>query len=66
MLPRVLATTRFITSGSAPVGALLAGALATAFGVRAALFVVAGLGLATPLSTWMSHELRRRVNLEDE
>jgi predicted MFS family arabinose efflux permease len=66
LLPRVLATTRFVTSGGAPLGALLAGGLATAFGVRAALVVVAALGLATPLSTWTSRELRRRINLEDQ
>jgi predicted MFS family arabinose efflux permease len=66
LLPRVLATTRFVTSGSAPLGALLAGGLATAFGVRVALVVVAAVGLATPLSTWTSRELRRRVNLEDQ
>ncbi|HEX9625160.1 MAG TPA: MFS transporter [Streptosporangiaceae bacterium] len=40
MLGRTTASQRFVTFGSAPLGALLAGALSTAFGVRQALWVL--------------------------
>jgi hypothetical protein len=36
------------------------------FGVRAALFVIAALGVGAPLSACASPELRRRINLEDD
>jgi MFS family permease len=65
MLPRVLAMTHFVSWGTAPVGALIAGGLASAFGVRAALFAVAAVALGAPLSVWTSHEIRRSANLED-
>lgn len=66
MLPRVLAFTHVVSWGGAPVGALVAGGLASAFGVRSALFVVAVLGLSAPLSVWAAGEMRHRINLEDE
>lgn len=66
MLPRVLAITHVASWGGAPFGALLAGALATVFGVRGALFVIAALGVGAPLSACASPELRRRINLEDD
>lgn len=40
ILGRVVASQRFIAVGSAPAGALLAGALATAIGVRPALWIL--------------------------
>jgi hypothetical protein len=40
MLGRVVASQRFVVYGSAPVGALLAGALATAISVRPALWIL--------------------------
>jgi MFS family permease len=66
MLPRVLAITRFLTSGFAPLGALLAGGLATAFGVRSALVLIAVLGSGIPLSVWTNRELRNRHDLDDQ
>jgi MFS family permease len=65
MLPRVLATTLMVSWGGAPLGALMAGGLATAFSVRFALVVIAVLGMGSPLSVWRSGEIRRRTNLED-
>jgi hypothetical protein len=65
MLPRVLAMTHVVSWGSAPIGALIAGALASAFGVRNALFVVAAVGTGAPLSVWTSDAVRRSANLED-
>ena len=66
MLPRVLAITQVVSRGSSPFGALVAGGLATVFGVHAALFVIAAFGVGVPLSAWATPELRRRINLEDE
>jgi hypothetical protein len=66
MLPRVLAITQVVSRGSSPFGALVAGGLATAFGVRAALFVIAAFGVGVPLSAWATPELRRHINLEDD
>jgi hypothetical protein len=40
MLGRSTATQRFLTYGTAPLGALLAGALGTTLGVRSALWVL--------------------------
>ena len=65
MLPRVLATTLMVAWGSSPLGALVAGGLATAFSVRFALLVVAVFGIGSPLSVWSSREIRRRIKLED-
>jgi predicted MFS family arabinose efflux permease len=65
MLPRVLSMTHFVSWGTAPVGALIAGGLASAFGVRAALFVVAVVAMGAPLSVWTSAEIRGSADLED-
>jgi MFS family permease len=65
MLPRVLAMTHVVSWGSAPIGALMAGGLASAFGVRTALFVVAVVGVGAPLSVWTNDEIRGSANLED-
>jgi len=40
ILGRVIASQRFLVYGTAPLGALLAGALGTALGVRSALWVL--------------------------
>jgi MFS family permease len=66
MLPRVVAITQVVSRGGAPFGALVAGGLATLFGVRAALFVIAAFGVGVPLGAWATPELRRRINLEDD
>jgi MFS family permease len=49
LLGRVTAATGFVVSGTVPLGAATAGALATAFGIRAALWALAALFAATPL-----------------
>jgi hypothetical protein len=49
LLPRVMATVRFISWGVIPLGALVAGGLATVFGVRSSLWVSALLSLIVPL-----------------
>lgn len=66
MLPRVLAITQVASRGSTPLGALVAGGLATVLGLRAALFIIAAFGVGVPLSAWASREMRRRTHLEDE
>lgn len=49
LLPRVMATVRFVSWGAIPVGALLAGAASTAWGPRTALLVLAVCSLAGPV-----------------
>lgn len=63
LLPRVMATVRFISWGAIPLGAFLAGALGSTLGIRSALFVTAGLIVVAPVVVWVSPELRRRRNL---
>jgi MFS family permease len=65
LLPRVMATVRFISWGVIPIGAFLAGALGSLLGIRGALLVTAGLILLAPAATWTSSEIRRRRNLND-
>ncbi|MFE4973501.1 MFS transporter [Kitasatospora sp. NPDC056651] len=48
LLPRVMATVRFVSWGAIPVGALLAGAASTAWGPRTALVLLAVCSLAGP------------------
>ncbi|MFJ6619343.1 MFS transporter [Kitasatospora sp. NPDC091335] len=48
LLPRVMATVRFVSWGAIPVGALLAGAASSAWGARTALLLVAVCSLAGP------------------
>jgi MFS family permease len=48
LLGRVTAATGFVVSGTAPFGAATAGALATAFGIRAALWALAALFAVMP------------------
>ncbi len=49
LLPRVMATVRFISWGAIPVGALAAGIAATELGNRGALWVTCGFGFLVPL-----------------
>jgi MFS family permease len=65
LLPRVMATVRFVSWGVVPIGALLAGALGSTLGIRGALWVTAGLILLAPGVTWSGTEIRRRRNLND-
>ncbi|MFD9128894.1 MFS transporter [Kitasatospora sp. NPDC059571] len=48
LLPRVMATVRFVSWGAIPVGALAAGAASTAWGTRTALLLTAVAALASP------------------
>ncbi|WP_307806495.1 MFS transporter [Streptomyces sp. FH025] len=48
LLSRVTATVRFVSWGAVPVGALVAGAVASAFGLRTALLLLAVAGVASP------------------
>ena len=48
LLARVMATVRFVSWGATPLGALVAGLLATRFGVRDALWVVEALAVVSP------------------
>ncbi|MFE6056565.1 MFS transporter [Kitasatospora sp. NPDC056446] len=48
LLPRVMATVRFVSWGAIPVGALAAGAASTAWGSRTALLLLAVASLASP------------------
>jgi MFS family permease len=49
LLGRVTAVTGFVVSGTVPLGAATAAALATAFGIRAAMWALAILFAVTPL-----------------
>jgi hypothetical protein len=57
MIGRVTATMRFVAFGATPVGALVAGALGTALGIRSAMWVMlsvlvlSGTVLLTPALT---------------
>lgn len=64
MLSRVMATVRFVSWGAIPVGGLLAGAAAEAFGTREVLFAVAVVCLAGPVIVWFS-PIRHLRDLED-
>ncbi len=49
LLGRVTAATRFVVSGTIPLGAVTAGVLATAFGIRTAMWALAILFAVTPI-----------------
>lgn len=49
LLGRVTAVSRFVISGTVPLGAAIASVLATAFGIGAAMWVLATFFAATPL-----------------
>jgi MFS family permease len=63
LLPRVMATVRFISWGVIPLGALAAGLAASAFGNRRALWLVVMCSLFTPLVLWLG-SMRTRHTLE--
>lgn len=65
LLSRVVATVRFVSWGAIPVGALLAGVVATVIGSRGALWVACLLTLVAPAIVWFS-PVRRLRNLVDE
>ncbi|MFH8337128.1 MFS transporter [Streptomyces sp. AM6-12] len=60
LLPRVMATVRFISWGAVPFGALTAGATASALGNRGALWLICALAFLTPLAVWTSGIRRMR------
>ena len=63
LLGRMTATMRFVTVASAPVGALVGGALATVIGVRGTLLVVGVLGLALTGAAVLWSPVRRHHEL---
>jgi MFS family permease len=63
LLPRVMATVRFISWGVVPLGALATGLAASAFGNRRALWLLVIAGLLTPLVLWLG-SMRTRHDLE--
>lgn len=65
LLARVVATVRFLSWGVIPLGALAAGAAATAFGLRTAFWALAVLAFAVPAIGWASPVARLR-ELADE
>lgn len=64
MLPRVLATVRFVSFGAVPVGALLGGAVASAVGTRTALLALGTATVAAPLALYRS-PVRSATNFSD-
>jgi hypothetical protein len=54
LLPRVMATVRFVSWGVVPAGAVAAGAAATALGPRTTLWLVCAVTVAAPLLTLAS------------
>ncbi|MFF3216344.1 MFS transporter [Streptomyces sp. NPDC002886] len=65
LLSRVMATVRFISWGALPVGAALSGVLASATGLRTALWITCAGTLVAPLTLLLSSVGRRR-ELSDE
>ncbi|WP_327011089.1 MFS transporter [Dactylosporangium sp. NBC_01737] len=77
LLPRVMATVRFVSWGAIPVGGLVAGALAGPLGGRVTLWLFAAAVLAAPLVLVLSpvrhlHDLtdfrpqRRTIDADDD
>ena len=62
LLPRVMATVRFISWGAIPFGSLTAGILATWTGNRGAFLIICAFTLLAPLVYWVS-PIRRRHDL---
>ncbi len=62
MLGRVIASQRFLVFGTIPPGALLAGGLGTALGVRTALWVILGIYALTGTSL-LTRAIRANKNL---
>jgi MFS family permease len=63
LLPRVMATVRFVSWGAVPVGALTAGVAGTLLGSRGALWLIVAVGFLTPLAMWTS-SIRGRRDLD--
>ncbi|MFJ5631844.1 MFS transporter [Streptomyces goshikiensis] len=61
LLPRVMATVRFVSWGAVPVGALAAGTMATWAGPREALWLLSAVAFLTPLALWTSSVGRLRT-----
>ncbi|GAA3229662.1 MFS transporter [Streptomyces sp. XM83C] len=62
LLPRVMATVRFVSWGAVPFGALTAGASAGLLGNRGALWLICALAFLAPAALWTS-PLRRMRDL---
>jgi MFS family permease len=60
LLPRVMATVRFVSWGAIPVGALAVGVLAASFGNHAALWAACVPAFLTPFALWFSTVRRHR------
>lgn len=60
LLPRVMATVRFVSWGAVPFGALTAGAVAMAIGNRGSLWLICAVAFLTPLAVWTSPIRRMR------
>jgi MFS family permease len=65
LLPRVAATVRFISWGVIPLGSLLAGGMAAAYGPRAALWATCVAGIAIPV-VLVASPIRSARDLSDE
>ena len=65
LLPRGMATVRFISWGVVPLGALAAGAVATTFGPRAALWATCAVAALPAIALWTSR-VRTLRELTDE
>jgi MFS family permease len=65
MLGRAVTSMRFLSFGGIPLGALVAGALATALSVRSALWIVLGIG-ALSGTLLLTPAIRSRKNLPTE
>lgn len=64
LLPRVMATVRFVSWGAIPVGALVAGVASSLWGVRAGMALACGVTFLSPLAVWLS-PIRRVRELTD-
>ncbi|NML51330.1 MFS transporter [Streptomyces sp. R302] len=64
LLPRVVASVRFFTWGAIPIGALLGGSSAEAFGARNALFAGCAVAFLAPLALFLS-KVRHTRDLTD-
>ncbi len=60
LLPRVMATVRFVSWGAVPFGALTAGFAATAMGNRGAMWLICVLSFMGPVALWSSPIRRMR------
>lgn len=68
LLSRVMATVRFVSWGTIPVGGLVAGALAGPAGARVTLFAFAAAAVLAPLALLLSpiRRLRELTDLDDD